>query len=132
MLILDEPAWRERRCSVISPSPFSVSSCHQPYVQHGPLSRAGKTCRAQGSPATHARPGPRRQAIHIHEPGLYDWLYNLVRCDKTDVPNAQSDSMGAFDAGHENIVYEGRRIYITLRLPEMFMHITRDHMSRKS
>lgn len=56
----------------------------------------------------------------------------LVRCDKTNVPNAQSDSTGAFDVGYENIVYEGRRIYITLRLPEMFMHITRDHMSRKS
>lgn len=76
MLIDDELAWQERRCGVISPSPLSVSSCHQPYVQHGPLSRAGKMSRVQGSPVPHALPGPRRQAIHIHEPGLYDWLYN--------------------------------------------------------
>lgn len=54
----------------------------------------------------------------------------LFGYDERNMPHGQNDSTEDYDAGNENI-FQGRTC-IPSRISEMFMHITRDHMSRKS
>lgn len=151
MLIVDEPAWRERRCSVISPSPLSALVINPTYNMV-PCRGRGRLLGSKGPLFLMRAPVPAEKRSTFTSRG-YMTGYTINPCigststsltghvsayacsfgyDERNMPHGQNDSTADFDAGHENIILQGRRTYILLRISDMFMHITRDHMSRKS
>lgn len=151
MLIVDEPAWLERRCSVISPSclcqalvinsTYNMVPCRGRgrllgsrgplYLMRTPVPEDMRSTFTSRGIMTGYTINPRigststRSAAHVSTCACVAWLCTT----RETCPTCTTTAWVPLNLSMKTSILEGRT---HLTVPEMFVHIALDHMSGNS